>query len=122
MLPDTLEGYCLTSPYQMVGRNSEVEYLAKANSLLLLFLQQIFHASTTSPWKGDADAAGIFERDASAPVCEREVDAGKVEMCRRCKKRNADAGTYKREADVVIHKCAVIFFFIMVKFSTAQLR
>ncbi|CAB4397191.1 unnamed protein product [Rhizophagus irregularis] len=48
MLPDTLEGYCLTSPYQMAGRNSEVEYLAKANSLLLLFLQQIFRASTTS--------------------------------------------------------------------------
>ncbi|CAB5204369.1 uncharacterized protein OCT59_013661 [Rhizophagus irregularis] len=49
MLPDTLEGYCLTSPYQMAVRNSEVEYLAKANSLLLLFLQQIFRASTTSP-------------------------------------------------------------------------
>ncbi|POG63738.1 hypothetical protein GLOIN_2v1484443 [Rhizophagus irregularis DAOM 181602=DAOM 197198] len=89
----------------MAGRNSEVEYLAKANSLLLLFLQQIFRASTTSPvfkvikmkveqrkkllqikdkkcmssrvykWKGDADAAGIFKCDASAPVCEREADA-----------------------------------------------
>ncbi|UZO16165.1 uncharacterized protein OCT59_007554 [Rhizophagus irregularis] len=96
MLPDTLEGYCLTDKDESRTR--------------------------VYKWKGDADAAGIFKRDASAPVCEREVDAGKVEMCRRCKKRNADAGTYKREADVVIHKCAVIFFFIMVKFSTAQLR
>ncbi|CAB4387306.1 unnamed protein product [Rhizophagus irregularis] len=87
MLPDTLEGYCLTSPYQMVGRNSEVDDKDESRTRVY-------------KWKGDADAAGIFERDASAPVCEREVDAGKVEMCRRCKKRNADAGTYKREADV----------------------
>ncbi|CAG8782636.1 20350_t:CDS:2, partial [Rhizophagus irregularis] len=55
-------------------------------------------SSRVYKWKGDADAAGIFKCDASAPVCEREADA---------------EGTYKRKADAVIHKRAVIFFFIM---------
>uniref|UniRef100_U9ULQ1 Uncharacterized protein n=1 Tax=Rhizophagus irregularis (strain DAOM 181602 / DAOM 197198 / MUCL 43194) TaxID=747089 RepID=U9ULQ1_RHIID len=32
-------------------------------------------SSRVYKWKGDADAAGIFKRDASAPVCEREADA-----------------------------------------------